>query len=276
MINWYPGHMAKTMRELKEKQKLADVFIVVLDSRAPISTYNIELDKIAPHKPRLFILSKIDYADPNKLNSLSEQIAGKDDLIIGVNLLKRKSRKKIIDTLGAIIENKKERNSRKGIVTTKLRVFVVGVPNSGKSTLINLLAQKKVVNVGDKPGVTRGQQWITVSNFQLLDTPGVLWPKFDDQLIPIKLAAIRSIRTEIFPDDQLAFSIYILISKYYPNKIRKLGLEPITENENNIDEQLNILGKSKNFIIKGNRVDMTKTYIWFISFSSKLVGVTYD
>ncbi|WGI36730.1 ribosome biogenesis GTPase YlqF [Mesomycoplasma lagogenitalium] len=275
MIQWFPGHMAKAIRQIKEKQVLVDLFLIVLDGRAPISSYNEEFDKIAPEKPRLFVITKSDMADKNKINTILKRFENNSSSkAILVNLKENISKKIILKSINHLLENKRKKDMEKGFLKPRLRVFVVGVPNSGKSTLINLIASAKT-KVGDMPGVTKGQQWINAGDFQLLDTPGILWPKFDDQLIGIKLAIIGSIKPDIIPKKDFFNFGYKLLSQYYPEKILKLGLEPAID-ETEIYNNLYKLGKLKLFLTKNNQPDLEKTMQWFIIYLRKLTNVTYD
>lgn len=166
--------MAKALRQIKEKEALCDLFIVVLDARAPISTYNSEFDKIAPKKPRLFVITKDDLSDKSKLPTLLARFNHESDKAIVVNLKSSQAKKKILDAANLLLQPKRTEDLKKGLIKARLRALVIGVPNSGKSTLINLLASQAKTKVGNMPGVTRGQQWVNAGEIQLLDTPGIL------------------------------------------------------------------------------------------------------
>ncbi len=275
MIQWFPGHMAKALNQLKEKQKLADLFIIVLDSRAPISTYNAEFDDIAPSKPRLFVITKKDYGDEAKLSSIVSHYKKDGDDCIVVNLKSKSSGNKIVKKAEQMLKEKHERDVKKGILKPRLRAFVVGVPNAGKSTLINTLAKKASTKVGNMPGVTKGQQWVNAGKIQLLDTPGILWPKFQDEEIGVKLAIIGSIKTDIIPTQELVYAGYRLLSKFYPNKLEVLELKPVSENKD-IYNEMNAFCIRKKFIMSGDRPDFNKANKWFINYLRDLKGVTYD
>ena len=275
MIQWFPGHMAKALRQIEEKQILADLFIVVLDARAPISSYNEEFDLIAPHKPRLFVVTKIDLADKEKLVKIKTRFNNKDDSVIFANLRKNNFRKKIQNEAEKLLEPKRKRDLKKGLIKPRLRAIVVGIPNSGKSTLINLLSSSSSTKVGNMPGVTKGQQWVNTGKIQLLDTPGILWPKFEDEMIGIKLAIIGSIKTSIIPQQELFNAGYRLLTKYYPKKLEDIGLTPSKE-ENIIYSMLIKLCKNKKFLISGNQPNLSKGLNWFINYLRDLKGVTYD
>ena len=267
--------MAKAIKQIEEKKSLADLFIVVLDARAPLSTYNEEFDKIAPTKPRLFVLTKLDMADETKIDALKAKFNHGIDKVIAVNLKKSSSKSKIIKEAEKLLEDKRQRDLAKGLLKPRLRAIVVGVPNSGKSTLINKVSGKSSAKVGNMPGVTRGQQWVNSGKIQLLDTPGILWPKMESDLIGIKLAIIGSIKASVIPKDEFFNEGYKLLSKYYPQKIVELGLEP-TQDLEIIFENKNKLALKKNFIIKAGKPDLGKAHNFFINYLRDLKGVTYD
>lgn len=275
MIQWFPGHMAKALRQIKEKEPLADLFIVVLDARAPISSYNEEFDEIAPRKPRLFIITKKDLADNSKLDKLGQRFNHENDKVIFADLRNNSSKKKIINAANELLKPKRDKDLKSGLVKARLRAIVVGVPNAGKSTLINLLTSSRSAKVGNMPGVTKGQQWVNAGDIQLLDTPGILWPKFEDELTGVKLAVIGSIKADIIPEQEFFNFGYKLLSKYYPNKLKELNLES-TNNENDIYSNLIKLCKEKKFVLQGNQPDLKKGMIWFRNYIRDLKGVTYD
>ena len=275
MIQWFPGHMAKAIRQIKEKESLADLFIVVLDARAPISSYNEEFDAIGPTKPRSFVITKIDLADTSKLTMIKDRFNHESDSVIIADLTKNKFKKMIMKEAEKLLEPKRQRDIKKGLLHPRLRAIVVGVPNSGKSTLINLLASTRATKVGNMPGVTKGQQWVNVGKMHLLDTPGILWPKFENELTGIKLAIIGSIKTDIVPLPELFNEMYKLISKSYPNKLFDIGLEA-QQNEVHIYANLIKLCKSRSFLVKGGKADTQKGMTWFKNYIRDMKGVTYD
>ena len=267
--------MAKAFRQIEEKSIIADLFIIVLDARAPISTYNEDFDKISPNKPRLFVISKPDLADTSKVKNLIQKFNHKADKAIIVDLKKPKAHKIILKQAEILLEPKRQKDLKKGIIKPRLRAIVIGVPNSGKSTLINSIAKKQATKVGNRPGVTRGQQWVNTGDIQLLDTPGILWPKFEDELVGVKLAVIGSIKIEVIPKQEIFYAGYKLISKYYPEKIKLLNLKP-SQNEKEIYSNLIKLCEQKNFLMKGQKPDITKGMTFFTNYLRDLKGVTYD
>ena len=265
--------MSKALREIKEKQSIADLFVVVLDARAPISTYNEEFDSISPTKPRLFVITKSDLADKTKLDAVLTKFNREGDGVIIVNLKKNSSRGKITKAMNKLLEPKRARDEARGLLKPRLRAMVMGVPNSGKSTLINLMAKAAKAKVGNRPGVTRAQQWINADGIQLLDTPGILWPKFDDELTGVKLAIIGSIKEDIIPVEYLYYAGYKLISKYYPSILEKMGLEASS------DETIiykNLFKYAEYVSFKINKDNTHQAMKKFISFFRELKEVTYD
>lgn len=267
--------MAKAIRQIKEKESLADLFIVILDARAPISSYNEEFDKIAPKKPRLFIITKEDLGDLSKIEKVKSRFNNPVDKVIVANLKNNSSKKKILAAANELLKSKKEKDLKDGLLKPRLRAIVVGVPNSGKSTLINLLSSSSKAKVGNMPGVTRGQQWVNSGEIQLLDTPGILWPKFENELIGIKLAIIGSIKTDIIPKQELFYAGFKLLSTFYPEKITDLGCQP-AEEEAAIYSQLHTLCTNKKFLLPGGKLDLEKGMKWFFTYVRDLKGVTYD
>ncbi|WP_322900614.1 ribosome biogenesis GTPase YlqF [Mycoplasmopsis felis] len=273
LINWYPGHMAKGFREIKEISNLADIFIVVLDARCPISSYNEDFDQIAPNKQRLFIITKSDLMDVNKKEMITKRFYGSD--ILWLDLRKQSAKKIILSKLKQMSLQRIKKDLSKGIIQTKIKSFVVGIPNCGKSTLINLVSEKSNLKVANFPGVTREKKWVVNKEFLFLDTPGILLPKFTDQEIAIKLLAIGSIKLENFPLEFVATKIYALISKYYPNLLINLDLKPEFEDVL-IYNQLYNYAQKHNFYKEKGKIDLIKAYNNFIQWVKNLKGITFD
>ena len=208
-IQWYPGHMNKAKNEIIEKLKLVDIVFVLLDSRIPMSSLNPMLDKILNNKPRLYLLTKCDMADNNKTNYWVNKFHELGIESLPIDSISGQNIKKIEAMTKNILKEKIEKDLQRGMKVRSIRAMIVGIPNVGKSTLINKLVNKKVATVGNKPGVTKAQQWIRINqNLDLLDTPGVLWPKFEDKKVGINLALTGAIKDEILSKDDL--SLYLI------------------------------------------------------------------
>ncbi|VEU78162.1 ribosome biogenesis GTPase YlqF [Mycoplasmopsis columbinasalis] len=279
LINWYPGHMTKGMREIKENASLADVFIMVLDARCPISSYNEDFDAIAPQKPRLFVITKSDLMDDNKKNLIQKRFG--NEQVLWLDLRKKSSRDQIIKAIKKCTREKVERDKQKGFLISKIKVFVVGVPNAGKSSLINLISQKQSLKVANMPGITRAKKWVAVDNIYFMDTPGILLPKLTDQKAAVKLAMVGSIETTIFPLRFLANQYLKTLAEYYPEKIEKefnVDLTEMLSQEFTDTVAYNVFANmavNKNFKIN-NKPDFNKIYVHFINWVKNLKGVTYD
>ncbi|VEU60457.1 GTPase [Mycoplasmopsis bovigenitalium] len=277
LINWYPGHMAKGMKEIKENAILADIFVVVLDARCPISSYNEDFDSIAPSKPRLFVITKSDLMDTSKKEMIEKRFKGSK--VLWLDLRKQSSRNIIIKNIEKLTLDKVKKDKAKGLLNPKIKAFVVGIPNAGKSTLINLISQKKTLKVANYPGVTRSKQWVAIDNFFFMDTPGILLPKQDNQLAATKLAMIGSIETKIFPIQFLANSFIEVIHAYYPDKFFTNFNINIKQYENldeitkyNIFNNIAVLKNFKN----NSKIDLNRAYTTFLNWIKELKGVTYD
>lgn len=222
VINWFPGHMTKAKREMQEKLKMVDLIIELRDARIPKSSKNPLIDEISNQKPRLILLSKNDKAVSSETNKWIKVLSEEEYIkkVIAVNIISDNMTKIISEAANEIMKDKIERQIRRGIKPRAIRAMVVGVPNVGKSTLINRIAKKKAVQAANRPGVTRALQWVKVTNnLELLDTPGVLWPKFDDQMTGINLAVTGAIRDEILPLDQICLYAIDYLTKNYVNAL---------------------------------------------------------
>ena len=221
-IQWFPGHMAKARREIEEKLKVVDIALVLVDARIPISSQNPMAMEILKNKPQLMILTKSDMADNNMTKKWEKYFLNKGKKAISIDSISGLNVKKIETLAKEILKEKIERDLKRGMKMRPIRAIIVGIPNVGKSTLINKLAGKKVANVGNMPGVTKAQQWIRLNqNLELLDTPGDLWPKFDDKKIGIHLALTGAIKDEILPKEDLTFYLIDFLKENYPDLFEK-------------------------------------------------------
>ena len=253
-IHWFPGHMKKAKDEIKEKTKLVDVVIEILDARAPLSTRNIELEEITSNKPRLILLSKKDLADPNISTKWSEYFKKENHEVLLVDLNKNNT-KEIEAKVNLLAKDKKEKEARKGIKHQPVRAMIIGIPNVGKSTLINKLSKSKRAGVENKPGFTRAHQWIKVSDtFELLDTPGVLPKKYDDKGVSINLALIGAINENILPSEDLSIYLIKYLLENYNGVIKnRYHIEYSSEiSEENALLILNEIAKSRGYLSKGS------------------------
>ena len=219
-INWYPGHMARTKREIKEKIDLIDVILEVVDARIPYSSKNKDIDVLVGNKPRIIVMTKVDLCDMNESLKWKLYYENNNYKVIMVDLINDKNVNEIIEVCNILGKDINNKRIEKGMKARRLRVLVVGIPNVGKSTLINKLVGKKVTNVGNKPGVTKNLEWIRVNeNLELLDTPGILWPKLDGKNIALNLASMTAIKEEVLNIDEVAIYIVNTLFKYYSTNI---------------------------------------------------------
>lgn len=228
---WYPGHMTKARRMMEENIKLIDLVIEVVDARAPMSSRNPDIDGLAANKARLILLNKSDLSD-DKANSLwIEYFIKKGFYVLKINARTGEGIKQVNSKVAEACKEKIERDRRKGIMNRPVRAMVVGIPNVGKSTFINSYAGKACAKTGNKPGVTKGKQWIKLNkNIELLDTPGILWPKFEDQAVGLRLAMIGSMNDEILNIDELALDTVKFILKSYPGMLsERYGVDESSE-----------------------------------------------
>ena len=216
-IQWYPGHMTKAKRAMQEDIKLIDLVIELVDARAPLSSRNPDIDELGRQKARLILLNKADLADEACNRQWSQWFQDQGFHVLKINARSGAGFKAINDTVAQACKEKIERDRKRGILNRPVRAMVVGIPNVGKSTFINSFAKKAAAKTGTKPGVTRGNQWIRLNkNLELLDTPGILWPKFEDQAIGLKLALIGSVKDDILNMEELAVELVKLLRSLYP------------------------------------------------------------
>ena len=277
-INWYPGHMAKTKRLISENLNLIDIVYEVIDARMPYSSKIKDIDSILKDKKKILIMTKIDLCDIDETNKWIDYYKEKGYNVIGLNLEKNTSLNNLINLTNKLMEDINEKRKNMGMNKKKTRALVVGIPNVGKSTLINRLVGKKVANIGNKPGVTKNLNWIRVNNdIELLDTPGILWPKLDNDIVAYNLASLTAIKEEILPIESVVIYILNTLDKYYNEIIRnRYGIEHV--NNNDIEETLETIGRKRGCLVKGGIVDYDKVYSIVINDIKNgiIKGITFD
>ena len=258
-IQWYPGHMTKTVRMMSENISLVDVVVELIDARIPYSSKNPDIDNLAKNKKRIIVMNKTDLADPAKTEVWKKWFEAKGFTVILADAVKGTGVNKVADTARTLMKDKIEREKARGRLFVPVRAMIVGIPNVGKSTFINKTVGKTTAKTGDKPGVTKGKQWIRIKkDFELLYTPGILWPKFEDEEVGLKLAMIGSINDNILDTETLCTEYINLMMVVNPNFIKnRYNVEFDT-----IDEPHDVLEKiavSRGFIKKGGEPDCERT-----------------
>lgn len=253
-IQWYPGHMAKARRQVQEKIKQIDVVIEVADARAPLASRNPLVDEMTSSKPRLMILNKADLADPDYNRLWADYFERRGDAVILADAQKGKGIHEIPVKVKELAEPLLEKWARKGIRPRSIRALIIGIPNSGKSTVINRLAGKRITKIGDRPGVTKAQQWIKLNKeLDLLDTPGILWPKFEDPNVGQMLALTGAIKEEIFDYEESANYLLQFLGEHYTQLLKnRYQLDVIPDEVVDLYDQI---GKKRGILIAGGNID---------------------
>ena len=275
-INWFPGHMKKTKREIVENLKLVDAVIEIRDARIPRSSANPDIDKICAGKPRVILLNKSDLSESSVTKAWVKELSNENVRVLEVNCLRGQGLQQIKPALLDLLKEKHERAKAKGLVKFMMRVMVVGIPNVGKSTFINSYAGKACAKTGNKPGVTKGKQWIRLNkSVELLDTPGILWPKFEDQTVGLRLALIGSIKDEILNVDELAVELVKFLKAEYPGL---LAQRYEVSEENDIIELISAVAVNRKCLSKGGEPDYSKAAALIIDDfrSGKLGNITLE
>ncbi|WP_186564471.1 ribosome biogenesis GTPase YlqF [Lawsonibacter celer] len=254
-IQWYPGHMTKTRRQIQADLKLVDLVVEIIDARIPISSRNPDIDELVGEKPRLVVLNRADQADPDMNRRWTEWFRRHGWAVLETEAKTGRGVSQFSTVIRTALQEKLEQWKAKGFVGRPVRAMVVGVPNVGKSTFINQVAKRKTAKAGDRPGVTRGKQWVTVDQgLQLLDTPGILWPKFEDEEVGRNLAYTGAVKDEIMDVETLACHLMEVLGSRYPLALRaryKIEVAP----ENKGWELLEKAGRRRGFLISGGEVD---------------------
>lgn len=265
---WYPGHMAKAKRIMLEDMKLIDVVIELVDARVPLSSKNPDIDTMAGTKSRVILLNKFDMADQRYTKDWKEYFEAKGYFVALVNSKSGNGVKQVQEVVYKACEAKIERDRKRGIINRPVRAMVVGIPNVGKSTFINSFVGKASTKTGNKPGVTKGKQWIRINkNIELLDTPGILWPKFENQKVGLRLAMIGSINDNIINTTELSLELLLFLSKHYRQIFMKRYEIELTEAIPDIKSASEVLEKiafKRSCLIKGGLPDLDKAAILVI------------
>lgn len=255
-INWYPGHMKKTRELIRDNLKAVDCVVEIIDSRIPVSSRNPIIDELISSKPRIIVLGKADLADESETKKWKEKLGGGEGVsrVLALNLQSGENIKQLLKALEA---EQEKRNALKS-VPRPLRLMIVGVPNVGKSSLINRLTGRRSAVTGDKPGVTKGKQWLTLDNgMQLLDTPGILWPKFEDPEVGLNLAFCGSIKDDILGVQDLGFELIKVLGERYPQLLmERYKLDEISEEA---IVNMDAIATKRGFIMSGKRIDYERT-----------------
>ncbi len=270
-FQWYPGHMTQAKRQMQEDLKLIDLVIELVDARIPFSSRNPDIDELGKNKARLILMNKADLADPGKTEIWSNYFKSRGCFVVCIDARSKKGMKAIQNEIMEACREKIERDLRRGIKNRPVRAMVVGIPNVGKSTFINTYAGKACAKTGNKPGVTKGKQWIRLNkNVELLDTPGILWPKFEDQKVGLHLALIGSIKDEILNIDEMSLALIKLLMRDDP---RAVAARYELEEETDAVEILKSVAKNRGCLKKGEELDYSKAAALIIDeFRSGKIG----
>ena len=252
---WYPGHMTKAKRMMQENIKLIDLVIELVDARIPLSSRNPDIDQLGANKARLILLNKADLADERQTAKWQQYFEKQGCFVVALNARNRNSMKAINGVVAEACKEKIERDRKRGILNRPVRAMVVGIPNVGKSTFINSFAGKACAKTGNKPGVTKGKQWIRLSKtLELLDTPGILWPKFEDPEVGMRLAYTGAVKEDVIDTETLACHFIALLAKYYPQTLSERYKLEEPEDADGY-ELLQLAGRKRGYLVSGGEVN---------------------
>lgn len=274
-INWFPGHMAKTRRQIKEYLKQVDVVFELLDARIPFSSRIDDVEEIIGNKPQIIILTKWDLCDKEETAKWIKYYEEQGNKVIKFDLTKNIDQEVLIGMVMEVTEELRKKRELKGLKPRRIRAMIIGIPNVGKSTLINRLVGKKATRIGNKPGVTTSIDWIRISDvFELLDTPGILWPKIEDQVVALNLASLSAIKESILPISDIVDYIMSMYQKYYPY-VLKDRYDLLEEDYANYKD---LIGHKRGCLLKGGNIDYDKVNMFIINdLKSGLInGITFD
>lgn len=279
-IQWFPGHMTKTKRQIQASLKLVDAVAEILDARIPLSSKNPDLQKLIQNKPNVVLLNKCDMANQTATSRWIDYYASQGITAIAVDCKSGKGLNKFAPAVNNVLSERRERLKAKGMVNPMLRIMIVGIPNVGKSSFINRVAKQNRAKVEDRPGVTRGNQWYSIAkNIEMLDTPGVLWPKFDDKIVGERLAFTGAVKDQILDTELLAVRLLDFLRSLKPaDFIARFKLEDIDLDAIDSYELLNVIGKKRGMLISGGEIDTERAAIMLLDEfrSGKLGRITLE
>lgn len=279
-IQWFPGHMTKTKRQIQASLKLVDAVAEILDARIPLSSKNPDLQKLIQNKPKVVLLNKCDMANQTATSRWIDYYASQGITAIAVDCKSGKGLNKFAPAVNNVLSERRERLKAKGMVNPMLRIMIVGIPNVGKSSFINRVAKQNRAKVEDRPGVTRGNQWYSIAkNIEMLDTPGVLWPKFDDKIVGERLAFTGAVKDQILDTEILAVRLLDFLRSLKPaDFFARFKLEDIDLEAIDSYELLNVIGKKRGMLISGGEIDTERAAIMLLDEfrSGKLGRITLE
>ena len=277
-INWYPGHMAKTKRLISENINLIDIVYEVIDARIPYSSKIRDIDTILKDKPKILVVTKMDLCDEGETDKFLDKYKKEGYIVVPVDLVSGRNVNEIINKTKELLKPLDEKRIAKGLKKRSYRALIVGIPNVGKSTLINRLVGKKATQVGNKPGVTKNLNWVRINNdIELLDSPGILWPRLDDNEVALNLASMSAIKEEILKLSDISIHILNKLNDHYSDKLKeRYNIDSV--NKEDYLETLDIIGQKRGCLLKGGIVDYDKVYSAIVRDikDANIKGITFD